>query len=124
MKKILIQEIINRTSVTEKGLRVMLSKIKKKNDLKSIDQAACYYIKKNNLNINVSSVIDDVTRLAVQSNPIPQSPLSLKPRTYPRTRSFAGPKIKWVSPSIYSLAERLSEFYPYLFIFENALRLR
>lgn len=124
MKKNLIQEITKKASVTEKGLRVMLSKIKGRYDLTSIEQAACYYIKKNNLNINVSSVIDDVTRQAIRSNQIQKPILSQKPRPNKRTRSFAVPKIKWVSPSVYSLAERLSEFYPYLFIFENALRLR
>ena len=46
MNRDFVQEIVNKTGVKEKGLRVTLSRIKKRHDLKSIEQAACYYIKK------------------------------------------------------------------------------
>lgn len=125
MKENLICKIVQKTKANEKNLRVTLSKIKKKNDLKSIEQAACFYIKKKNLNINVSSIIDDVTRhvlLNIQtpntSASIMRQPLSAKPR------NFCVPKIKWMPSNYYALAERLSDFYGYLFIFENTLRIK
>lgn len=66
MARNLIQEIAEKSKLKEEGIRVTLSRIKRREDLRSIEQAACYYIKKNNLNINVSSIMDDVTRSAVQ----------------------------------------------------------
>lgn len=124
MKKDLIKEIIKKTSVTEKGLRPTLSRIKKRHDLKSIEQAACYYIKKYKVDINVSSVIDEITRKSIQSNSSKTPHSSVSHRRSPRPRSFSMPKIRWVSPSLYALSERLSECYGYMFLFENALRLK
>jgi len=66
MNRNLVREIVKKTSVKEKGLRVTLSRIKKRHDLKSIEQAACYYIKNKRLDINISSLIDDVTRKLFQ----------------------------------------------------------
>src|SRR5687767_9132518 len=60
--------LAKRPDIKRPGLQVTLSRIKKRLDLKSIEQAACYYIKNNYLDINVSSIIDDVTRKAVQDN--------------------------------------------------------
>jgi hypothetical protein len=125
MKRNLIQEILQKTSVKEDGLRVSLSRIKKRYDLRSIDQAACFYIKKHKLDINVSSVIDDVTRQVLQ-NSIALRTSSLLAKSYPasKVRNFTVPKIKWMPIGHYSIAERLSDFYNYLYIFENALRIK
>ncbi len=128
MNTALVREIVKRSGVKESGLRVTLSRIKKRHDLKSIDQAACFYIKKKGLGINVSSIIDDVTRNLVQNRTAPSPPRSTLTQST-QGKSFKPslpklPKLKWVSPHYYSLAYRLNDFYAYLFIFENALRLK
>lgn len=126
MKKNLVQRIIEATGVKEPGLRVTLSNIKKRHDLKSIDQAACLYIKKKKLDINVSSVIDNITRQVVQSihTPHSASPPATIPARSVNPRLPVVPKIRWMPVTYYSLSNRLADFYGYLFIFENALRLK
>jgi hypothetical protein len=52
-------------NITEAGLRPTLTRIKRRKNLRSVEQAACYYILKYGLNITVSSVLDDVTRAAI-----------------------------------------------------------
>lgn len=110
----------------EDGLRVTLSRIKKRHDLKSIEQAGVFYIKKKGLDINVSSIIDDVTRHVVQAE-LGSQPALVQPATQKakvKTKKVIAPKVKWVPQSYYSLASRITEFYPYLFVFENALRIK
>lgn len=125
MTRDLISEIVQKAKVKENGLRVTLSRIKKRYDLQTTEQAACFYIKKHKLDINVSSIIDDVTRQVLQIAQAPHSsPSSMRPPSSTKTRNFVVPKIKWMPGSHYSIAERLSDFYGYLFIFENALRLK
>ncbi len=122
MKKNLVQAIVKKAGVNEAGLRVTLSKIKKRHDLKSIEQAACYYIKKQKLDINVSSTIDPETRQLVQElkgSPPHSVPVKISEI---RARKPRLPKIKWMSIRYYTLAARLNGFYGYLFLFENALR--
>jgi len=118
MKRNLISEIIQKKpEVKEKNLRATLSKIKNKYDLTSTEQAACFYIKKNNLNINVSSIIDDVTRRVIQNNLTRTvSPPVIKPSSSTKTHNFNGPRLKWMASSYYSKAEQLSNFYGYLFL--------
>jgi len=125
MKRGLIAEIAKKTRVKENGLRVTLSRIKKRHDLRSTEQAACFYIKKHRLDINVSSIIDDVTRQAMQTVQAPRLvPLAIPPKANAKPRAVIAPRIKWMPTAYYSLAERLADFYGYLFIFENALRLK
>jgi hypothetical protein len=125
MTRNLITEILEKANIKEPGLRVTLSRIKKRHDLKSIDQAACFYIKSHKLNINVSSIIDDVTRQVLQQTQTPHfSQPVIKPFSNNKSRNFLVPKIKWMPENYYNMAERLSEFYGYLFVFENALRLK
>ncbi|TAH53544.1 MAG: hypothetical protein EYC68_03345 [Chloroflexota bacterium] len=107
MKRNLIKEIAAKTRVKEEGLGVTLSRIKKREDLRSIEQAACYYIKKNNLDINVSSIMDDVTRAAVQGfkqRPIRQSgtaPIATHVQKTVRTRGEKRTrKAAFVSPDL------------------------
>jgi len=74
MARNLIREILaKKPGLKEDGLRVTLSRIKNREDLKSIEQAACYYIKKNGIKVNVSSVMDAVTRDAVDKLKIKSS---------------------------------------------------
>jgi hypothetical protein len=124
MKKDLVQRIVEATGVKEAGLRVTLSNIKKRHDLRSIEQAACFYIKKKRLDINVSSVIDNITRQVVQSihTPPSASPSVPKSARLIKPRLPSVPKIRWMPVNYYSLSNRLADFYGYLFIFENALR--
>lgn len=125
MTRNLIDEIAQKAEKNEKSLRVTLSRIKKRYDLKSIEQAACFYIKKYKIDINVSSIIDDITRQVVQTAQTPKSsPSIIKPVSNTRPRNLIVPRIKWMPSNYYTLAERLSNFYGYLFIFENALRLK
>lgn len=125
MKRDLISEIQRRTGLKENGLRVTLSRLKKRRDLRTIEQAACFYIKKKKIDINVSSIIDDVTRAVLQNQGItlsvrknPSQGLHAKPR------KVQLPRIKWLGERYYTLANRLDNFYGYLFLFENALRLK
>jgi hypothetical protein len=122
MRRDLVKEIVSKTKVAEAGLRVTLSRIKRRRDLKSIQQAACFYIKKKMVPINVSSIIDDTTREAVKSaltSPAPQPP----PQRHARPRkAISAPKVKWLPARHYTIAGKLSDFYPYIFVFENALR--
>ena len=125
MNRDLIREIVKRTEVKEGGLRVTLSRIKKRHDLRSAQQAACYYIKKKGIDINVSSVIDDVTRDLVQSRVTPSTPKSSSGQKLPRRiQKTKLPKLKWLGTYYYTLANQSSDFYGYLFLFENALRLK
>lgn len=121
MKRDLIKEITSASGVGEPGLRVTLSRIKNRYDLRSIQQAACFYIKKKRLRINVSSVIDDVTRRAVDTLGLRTvRPTSATPIHKPKVTLV--PQLRWVDRKYYALATRLGDFYPYVFIFENALR--
>ena len=125
VKKDLIKEISQKRGITKSGLKVTLSRIKKRKDLKSIDQAACFYIKKNNVDINVSSIIDDVTRqvlLADKTYNSRNATVATPIQTKNKQPQILVPKIRWIKPNYYSLASKLGDFYPYLFIFENALR--
>jgi hypothetical protein len=125
MKRDLVQEILKRTGVGEKGLRVTLSRVKKRHDLKSIEQAACYYIKNKDLDINVSSVIDDITRKLFQDRiSAPPTKSDLARKSFVKVHKPKLPKLKWIGPHYYTLADRLNDFYGYLFLFENALRLK
>jgi hypothetical protein len=113
-------------NITEAGLRPTLTRIKRRKNLRSVEQAACYYILKCGLDINVSSVIDDVTRAAIAD----------ERRRATRGAEIGGGKkgkatkgvgrvpheVKWLGEHYYSLATALADFYPYLFIYENALR--
>jgi hypothetical protein len=122
-KRNLITEILQKKKVKKEGLRVTLTTLKKNYYLKSIEQAACFYIDKYKLDINVSDIIDDVTRQAIQNvrtrtttPAVKQSPSKAK------TRNINVPKLNWMPSSYYSKAAQLSDFYSYIFIFENALR--
>ena len=53
MARDLVAEIEERTGVKKRNLRTYLAKIKSKHDLKDVQQAACFYIKRNGVNINV-----------------------------------------------------------------------
>lgn len=121
-----IQRIAKKAGVKEAGLRVTLSRIKKRHDLNSIEQAGVFYIKKNDLDINVSSIIDNVTRIVVQTVLGSQhAPAQTKPKPVKaKTKKVTAPKVKWVSQKHYNLASKIADFYPYLFIFENALRIK
>jgi len=125
MKKDLIQEIANKTGFKKTSLQTTLSRIKKRLDLKSIEQAACYYIKKNRVDINVSSIMDDVTRVVVRSTLSTRinASLSTTPTSSIKQKQLPAPRIRWLPKTHYILAEKLSSFYGYLFLFENALRL-
>lgn len=114
-----------KTGLQENGLKVTLSRIKKRHDLRSIEQAACFYIKKHKVDINVSSVLDDVTRHAIQNSQPPRiNQITSSPSHNIKLRAFSAPKIQWVPAAHYALGERLADFYSYLFVFENALRLK
>lgn len=121
-----IQEIADKADVKESSLRPMLSRLKKRYDLKSIEQAGVFYIKKKGLNINVSSIIDSVTRNVVQAE-LSSQPKAVQPKTQAtksQAKKISAPKVKWVSENHYTLAQKISDFYPYLFVFENALRIK
>ena len=125
MKRDLVREILKRTGVGEKGLRVTLTRIKKRHYLKTVEQAACYYIKKKGLDINVSSIIDDVTRALLKDRITILPPKSgLAKNLFGKVRKPKLPKLKWMGAHYYTLADRLNDFYGYLFLFENALRLK
>lgn len=125
MKKDLIYEIVKKTGVGEKGLRVTLSRLKRRRNLRSIEQAACYYILSHGVDVNVSSVIDDRTASLIHT-PLGPRPIksSLPKNARGRSAKLNLPKIKWLGPHYYSFAERLADFYGYLFIYENALRIK
>lgn len=126
MTKDFIQEIAKKADVKETSLRTMLSGIKKRYDLNSIEQAGCFYVKARGLNINVSSRIDDVTRNVVQTE-LSTQPTIVKQKAKTqkvKTKKIQTPKVKWVPQSHYTLVQKISDFYPYLFIFENALRIK
>lgn len=124
MTRNLVKEIVTKTGLKESGLRVTLSRTKNRHDLTSIQQAACYYIKRKKLTINVSSIMDDVTREAVRNTLAKPPPRAVKsvPASKKTPKPFKGPKIKWLSARHYTVASQLADFYPYLFVFENALR--
>ena len=125
MNRDLVREIVKKTGVKEKGLRVTLSRIKKRHDLKGIEQAACYYIKNKRLDINISSVIDDVTRKLFQELiTAPPRGSRFAKDTRGKVHKSKLPKLKWMETHYYTLADRLNDFYGYLFLFENALRLK
>jgi hypothetical protein len=125
MKRDLVREILRKARVGENSLRVTLTRLKKRHDLKSIQQAACYYIKKKGIDINVSSIIDDVTRGLVREGVTVPAPRSSSVKNSPgKVHKAKLPKLKWLGSHYYSLADRLNGFYGYLFLFENALRLK
>jgi hypothetical protein len=126
MKRNLVTEIAKKKNIKEEGLKVTLSRIKKRHDLRSIEQAACYYIKTYKIDINVSSIIDDITRNAIpkKSDAAPSTALRPVYKSCVKEKAFPAPRINWMPFGYYSLAQRLGEFYGYLFIFENALRLK
>ncbi len=125
MKRDLVTEILKEKQISERGLRVTLSRIKKRYDLKSINQAACLYIKKQGLDINVSSIIDDITRQILLINHKPNALRVVQQSGSPeKSKIELVPKIKWMPLGHYAIARRLSEFYGYIFIFENALRIK
>lgn len=124
----MIAEILKKKNhIEEDGLRVTLSRIKKRHDLKSIEQAACFYIKKHNLGINVSSIIDLITRQAVQSQlPAPRGTGKSTLRTLsspiiniPKVQKE--PNLPYGSAFIKD-AYKNAEIYPYVYILENSLR--
>lgn len=125
MKKDLVREIVKKTGKGENGLRVTLSRIKRRKTLPNVEQAACYYILSHGIDINVSSMIDDVTRDLILSEKkarfrVPSSSTAPKPRS-PKSSL---PKIKWLGVHYNALADRLADFYGHLFLYENALRLK
>lgn len=120
MPKDLISQILNNKSdVKRESLKVTLSRIKKRLDLKSIDQAACYYIKKNNLDINVSSIIDDVTRRAVQDEFAPAAKRIARKKSPKLPSKSEDPFIGDVA---FSAASNNAEIYPTVYLFENSVR--
>lgn len=121
-----ISEILQKKpGLKEPNLRSTLSKIKNKYDLIDTDQAACFYIKKNKLKINVSSIIDDRTKLAVQNSQTRAVTLPVtKPPSSTKTRNRTVPILKWMSDDYYSKAGQLSDSYSYFYIFENALKIK
>jgi hypothetical protein len=129
-KRNLISEILQKKKIKEDGLRVALTNIKKKYYLTSIDQAACFYIDKYNLDINVSDIIDHVTRQAIQNArtktaiPSVTKPSVKKPASSTKTRKITVPIIKWMTDDYYSKAGLLSDSYGYFYIFENALKMK
>ncbi len=126
MSKELINKILKKKSnIKEPGLQVTLTRIKKRLDLKSIDQAACFYIKKNNLDINVSSIIDDVTRKAVQDEFAPDKSASPSPKVSIRKKSQKPlPKSDdpFIDNQIFNAANSNAEIYPIIYLFENSVR--
>lgn len=126
MPKDLISQILNKkTDVKRKGLQVTLSRIKKRLDLKSTDQAACYYIKKNNLDINVSSIIDDVTRRAVQVEFAPPKSTNPSPKLNLRKKSSKPLAISddpFINNQVLTAANSNAEVYPAIYLFENSVR--
>jgi len=126
MKRDLVAEITQKTGLKKQGIKVTLSRIKKRHDLKSIEQAACLYIKRKKLNINVSSIIDDTTRQVLRdhSQGAAQAAAGVaRTREKAVLRATSTPRVKHIPVTYYSIAARFADFYPYLFIFENALRI-
>lgn len=126
MGRDLLGEIIKKKgNIKRPGLKVTLSRTKKRHDLRSIDQAACYYIKRHGLDINVSSVIDDVTRKAVQDYfrpPEDHGTQSLaKAATRRRTR-IVGPADPFLDDGVVRAANSNVEIYPVVYLFENSVR--
>jgi len=127
MKKDLIGEILKIKPISKEGLQVTLTRIKSRKNLKTVQQAACYYILSQKLKINVSSVMDDVTRAVINNEQPPRSVLiNLSRNSISKGKGSKPslPRVKWVAEHYYSLANRLSDFYGYLFLYENALRQR
>lgn len=126
MSRNLLDEILTKKpDIKRSGLKVTLSRNKKRFDLKSIEQAACFYIKKNNLDINVSSIIDDVTRKAVQDNLNPKSPRN-SPNQMPKRRQNLKSATKsddpFIENEIFNAAYDNAEIYPVIYLFENSVR--
>lgn len=128
MPKDLVSRILDKKkNIGRPGLLVTLSRIKKRLDLKSTEQAASYYIKRHGLDINVSSVIDDVTRRAVQSNLTGnnQNPNQLTTRRKKKWRATmiqntaADP---FIDDRILNAAYSNAEVYPAVYVFENSVR--
>jgi hypothetical protein len=89
MKINLISEIINkRPGLKKPNLRSTLSKIKRDKFLTNTDQAACFYIIKHSLGINVSSIIEDRTMHALQNKHTrTATPPATKPPAATKTRN-------------------------------------
>ncbi|GEM_PF-3495146 len=123
MSKNLISQILNKKlNIKREGLQVTLSRIKKRLDLKSIDQAACYYIKKNKLDINVSSIIDDVTRKAVQDELALGKPANLSPVKRKSKKPLPKSDDPFINNQVFSAANNNAEIYPVIYLFENSIR--
>ena len=126
MPRDLISQILNKkTNVKRESLQVTLSRIKKRLDLTSTDQAACYYIKKNKLNINVSSIIDEVTRRAVQDEFAPPKSTSPSPKLNIRKKSLKplpASDDPFIDNLIFTTANSNAEIYPIIYLFENSVR--
>lgn len=126
MPRDLISEILAaKSDIKRAGLQVTLSRNKKRFDLKSIEQAACFYIKKHNLNINVSSIIDDVTRKAVQDNltsaslnALPKQPIKKGLNRISLSKSDD----PFIDNLTFNAAYYNAEIYPVIYLFENSVR--
>lgn len=124
MSRDLVDEILKKKpALKEAGLRVTLSRTKNRLNLKTIEQAACYYIQKHELNINVSSIIDDRTVAVLQPKQKQPGP-STSGTGNTKHKSPVLPKVKWLTQDYYTLSDRLAYFYGYLYLYENALRLK
>jgi hypothetical protein len=125
MSRELISKILKKKpNIKEPGLQVTLTRIKKRLDLKSIDQAACFYIKKNNLDINVSSIIDDVTRRAVQDELVAIRPISvIKPNSGKKSpKLLSKSDDPFIENATFAAAISNAEIYPVIYLFENSVR--
>ena len=120
MPKDLMSQILSKKSnIKREGLQVTLSRIKKRLDLRTIEQAACFYVKQHGLDINVSSVIDDVTRKAVQDRLSPGDQEALRSESKghrPKKRRIPKPEGAFTDPfvdsSVIGAAYSNVELYP------------
>lgn len=123
-RKLINKILLKKPSIKEAGLQVTLTRIKKRHDLKSIDQAACFYIKKNNLDINVSSIIDDITRRAVQEELITSKSITvIAPNSKKKIRKLPSKsEDPFIDNVTFSAANSNAEVYPIIYLFENSVR--
>jgi Swt1-like HEPN len=130
MSSDLISQILSkRSNIKREGLQVTLSRVKKRLDLRTIEQAACFYIKQHDLNINVSSIIDDVTRKAVQDRLLPGDEEALRSESKghkPKKRRIPKPEEaftdSFVDSNVIGAAYSNVELYPVVYVFENSVR--
>jgi len=114
--------LVKKPNIKRSGLEVTLSRTKRRLDLKSIEQAACFYIKKNNLDINVSSIIDDVTRRAVQNELVLGKPTNLSPVRRKPPKSLPKSDDPFIDNQMFNAANNNAEIYPVVYLFENSVR--